>query len=55
MMYSRTDSFELERQSKYRPVTVQQIRQAVEKEKAPFLLAQQTADKAIKATLISGV
>lgn len=54
-MYSRTDSFELERQSMYRPITVQQIRQAVEKEKAPFLLAAQAADKVAKAALIRGV
>jgi hypothetical protein len=54
-MYSRTDSLELERKSRYRPITVQEIRKAVEKEKEPFLLAEQAADQAAKAALVAGV
>jgi phenylpyruvate tautomerase PptA (4-oxalocrotonate tautomerase family) len=54
-MYSRTDSFGLERKSKYHPITIQEIRKAVEKEKAPILLAEQAADKVAKAALIEGV
>lgn len=54
-MYSRTDSFGLERKSAYHPITVQEIRKAVEKEKAPYLMAEQAADQAAKAALIQAV
>lgn len=54
-IYSTTDSFELEKKSRYRPITVQEIRKAVEMAKAPFILASQAADQVAKAAVVAGV
>ena len=51
-IYSRTDTFDLEHTSKYRPITVQQIRKAVETAKAPFIAAEKAADAAAKAAFV---
>lgn len=51
-IYSRTDSFKLENESRYRPVTLRQIQKAVEVTKVPFIAASEAADIATKRALV---
>lgn len=53
MLYSKKDVFGLERMSSHYPITVCQIKKAVEKTKEPFIADSKAADRAAKTAFFN--